>query len=223
MRIASMADGEESEQGDGASRSKGRTLQRIADDCGTRKAKELRSGINVLSRVGLHLGLITSLVAIMLDFRRENIIDLITLTSIRIGAIIKLLNSSFVLKILSICFTKMLCIGKRLGLYEAWLAKVTKGCHGKHKGSRAIWKARRRHRGFSVALSVDGWFRRPILKRGTLLKDQRDFEDRWLSTFDFATYVFRKVYQLVASLRGRNPPLSIGAFTRHERISRASR
>lgn len=88
-----MADGEESEQGDGASRSKGRTLQRIADDCGTRKAKELRSGINVLSRVGLHLGLITSLVAIMLDFRRENIIDLITLTSIRIGAIIKLLNS----------------------------------------------------------------------------------------------------------------------------------
>lgn len=60
----------------------------------------------------------------------------------------------------------------------------------------------------------------PILKRGTLLKDQRDFEDRWLSTFDFATYVFRQVYQLVIKRRPKPASLS-AAFTRHERISRA--
>lgn len=60
----------------------------------------------------------------------------------------------------------------------------------------------------------------PILKRGTLLKDQRDFEDRWLSTFDFATYVFRQVYQLVPSLRGgRNPP----RYRPPSRVTNASR
>lgn len=59
----------------------------------------------------------------------------------------------------------------------------------------------------------------PILKRATLLKDQRDFEDRWLSTFDFATYVFREVYQLVPSLIGRNPPL----YQASSRVTNASR
>lgn len=91
------------------------------------------------------------------------------------------------------------------------MPKVTEGCRGKHKG-HASQRDGKLARDTAVSLrgyrSTDtGWFRAPFSREPTTRIDQRDFEDRWLSTFDFATYVFRGVYQLVLSGK---PNLSIG-------------
>lgn len=73
------------------------------------------------------------------------------------------------------------------------LTKVTKGCRGKHKGNVS---QRYGKPGGDTAVSpsryrsTDGWFRPCSQERHPLLphsKDQRDFEDHRLSTFDFTT------------------------------------
>lgn len=109
-------------------------------------------------------------------------------------------------------------------------AKVTKGCRGKHKGQ--VYQ-RYGKLGGNTAVSPSryrstdaGWFRPCSRERHPLLprpKDQRDFQDRRLSTFDFATYVFRGVYQLVLSLRPKTrlpEPPRLHASRTHPRTER---